>query len=189
MRFSSIFPLLTAILPGIFLSGAEKPATIGSPYGICAHLNRWEYDRMPQELKLIRQAGIRHVRTDLDWNQVEKIKGSWNFKRWDALVKEAVLNGQLVALKEGRQFAGILREQEIAFQFDNDGGIRSPVPKENALLESAFAGVGMVNGLLKAKLVIFIERVDFQFLNVADLRDLFQFSQYERIRAERAARQ
>ena len=108
--------------------------------------------------------------------------------RRHALVKEAVLDGQLVAIEEGRQFAGILREQEVAFQFDNDRGIRSPVPEEDALLESAFAGVGMVNGLLEAKLVIFIERVDFQFLNVADLRDLFQFSQYERIRAERAAR-
>lgn len=93
MRFSSIFPLLTAILPGIFLSGAEKPATIGSPYGICAHLNRWEYDRMPQELELMKKAGIRHVRTDLDWNQVEKTKGSWNFERWDALVKEAEKKG------------------------------------------------------------------------------------------------
>ena len=93
MRFSSIFPLLTAILPGIFLSGAEKPATIGSPYGICAHLNRWEFDRMPQELELMKQAGIRHVRTDLDWNRVEKIKGSWNFERWDALVKEAEKQG------------------------------------------------------------------------------------------------
>lgn len=93
MRFSTIIPLITAIFPGIFLSGAEKPATIGSPYGICAHLNRWEYDRMPQELELMKQAGIRHVRTDLDWNQVEKTKGSWNFERWDALVKEAEKKG------------------------------------------------------------------------------------------------
>ena len=93
MRFSTIIPLITAIFPGLLLIGAEKVSTIGSPYGICAHLNRWEFDRMPQELKLIRQAGIRHVRTDLDWNQVEKIKGSWNFERWDALVKEAEKQG------------------------------------------------------------------------------------------------
>ena len=93
MRFSTIIPLITAIFPGLLLIGAEKESTIGSPYGICAHLNRWEFDRMPQELKLIRQAGIRHVRTDLDWNQVEKIKGSWNFERWDALVKEAEKQG------------------------------------------------------------------------------------------------
>lgn len=93
MRFSTIIPLITAIFPGLLLLGAEKVSTIGSPYGICAHLNRWEFERMPQELKLIRQAGIRHVRTDLDWNQVEKIKGSWNFERWDALVKEAEKQG------------------------------------------------------------------------------------------------
>ena len=93
MRCSLFFVLLAAVLPGLSLTGAEKPATIGSPYGICAHLNRWEYDRMPQELELIKQAGIRHVRTDLDWNQVEAIKGSWNFERWDAFVKEAEKQG------------------------------------------------------------------------------------------------
>ena len=92
MRFSSILSLLSAFfLTGLPVSSiaAETSATIGSPYGICAHLNRWEYDRMPQELELIRQAGIRHVRTDLDWNQIEPEKGKWNFERWDALVKEA----------------------------------------------------------------------------------------------------
>ena len=93
MRFSTIIPLITAIFPGLLLIGAEKVSTIGSPYGICAHLNRWEYDRMPQELELMKKAGIRHVRTDLDWNQVEKTKGSWNFERWDALVKEAEKKG------------------------------------------------------------------------------------------------
>lgn len=93
MRFSTIIPLITAIFPGLLLLGAEKVSTIGSPYGICAHLNRWEFDKMPQELELIKQAGIRSVRTDLDWNQVEKIKGSWNFERWDALVKEAEKQG------------------------------------------------------------------------------------------------
>ena len=78
MRFSSILSLLSAFfLTGLPVSSiaAETSATIGSPYGICAHLNRWEYDRMPQELELIRQAGIRHVRTDLDWNQIEPEKG------------------------------------------------------------------------------------------------------------------
>ncbi len=94
MRFSTISALLAMILlPGFFLNAAEKPATIGSPYGICAHLNRWEYDRMPQELELMKKAGIRHVRTDLDWNQVEKTKGNWNFERWDAFVKEAEKQG------------------------------------------------------------------------------------------------
>ena len=92
MRFT-IFGMLGILLWGIALDGAEKNTTIGNPYGICAHLNRWEYKQLSRELELMKQAGIGNVRTDLDWNQLEAEKGKWNFERWDAVVEEAEKNG------------------------------------------------------------------------------------------------
>ncbi len=74
---------LTLFAAALFSRGAE------SPYGACAHLNRWEFPQMPQELRMMKDAGIGFVRTDLDWNQVEKNPGQWNFTQWDALVKQA----------------------------------------------------------------------------------------------------
>lgn len=89
MRFTVII-MAAVFFQGVILNGAEKKEVIeGNPYGVVAHLNRWEYEQMPQELVLMKQAGIGNVRTDLDWAQLEPEKGEWNFERWDALVGEA----------------------------------------------------------------------------------------------------
>lgn len=64
-----------------------------APWGVCAHLNRWEFDRAAEELKLIKQAGINFVRFDLDWNQVEPEPGKWNFERIDRIVELAATEG------------------------------------------------------------------------------------------------
>lgn len=92
MRFIA-FGMLGILLLGTVLNGAEKNTTIGKPYGICAHLNRWEYEQLPRELELMKQAGICNVRTDLDWSQLEPEKGKWNFERWDVIVEKAEKNG------------------------------------------------------------------------------------------------
>ena len=92
MRFTVII-MAAVFFQGVILNGAEKKEVIeGNPYGVVAHLNRWEYEQMPQELVLMKQAGIGNVRTDLDWAQLEPEKGKWNFERWDALVGEAEKN-------------------------------------------------------------------------------------------------
>ena len=49
-----------------------------SPYGVCAHLQRWEYDRASEELKLMKAGGIDHVRFDLDWDALETKQGREN---------------------------------------------------------------------------------------------------------------
>lgn len=64
-----------------------------SPYGVCAHLQRWEYDRAPEELKLMKAAGIDHVRFDLDWDALETAPGVWNFDKMDSLAAMARENG------------------------------------------------------------------------------------------------
>ena len=72
---------------------AASPGTTDSPYGACAHLNRWEFPEMKQELRMMKEAGIGLDRTDLDWAQVEPDKGKWNFSRWDAVLDAAEQNG------------------------------------------------------------------------------------------------
>ncbi len=84
MKNTFILITLCAVLQTV--SAAE------SPYGVCAHLNRWEYPEHPKELELMNKGGIGWVRTDLDWNQVENKKGEWNFERWDAVLKNAAKN-------------------------------------------------------------------------------------------------
>ena len=64
-----------------------------SPYGVCAHLQRWEYDRASEELKLMKAGGIDHVRFDLDWDALETAPGVWNFDKMDSLAAMARENG------------------------------------------------------------------------------------------------
>lgn len=64
-----------------------------SPYGVCAHLQRWEYDRASEELKLMKAGGIDHVRFDLDWDTLETAPGVWNFDKMDSLAAMARENG------------------------------------------------------------------------------------------------
>ena len=84
--------LLSISLAGM-MGFAESPDTVDSPYGICAHLNRWEYPEMEQEFRMMKEAGIGFDRTDLDWSQVEPQPGKWDFTRWDAVLKAAEENG------------------------------------------------------------------------------------------------
>ena len=74
---------MLAAAAGVLGFGAE------SPYGVCAHLQRWEYDRAAEELKLMKAGGIDSVRFDLDWDAMESSPGVWNFERMDSLVAMA----------------------------------------------------------------------------------------------------
>ena len=76
----------------VFSGFAAPPGTTDSPYGICAHLNRWEFPELKEELRLMKEAGIGLDRTDLDWAQVEPKKGKWNFSRWDTVLRAAEEN-------------------------------------------------------------------------------------------------
>lgn len=91
-----ILKKLTATLflaAGFTAFAAALPGVTDSPYGVCAHLNRWEYPEMRQELHMMKEARIGFDRTDLDWAQVEPKPGEWNFSRWDAIVGTAEENG------------------------------------------------------------------------------------------------
>ena len=70
--------------------------TAGSPFGMCAHLNRMSPEEMRRELAAMADRGVQMVRVDLDWSQVEPQPGKWDFSRWDALVEEAGKQGVAV---------------------------------------------------------------------------------------------
>ena len=64
MKMLTAITLLAAGFTGFT---AEHPGITDSPYGACAHLNRWEFPEMKQELRMMKDAGIGLDRTDLDW--------------------------------------------------------------------------------------------------------------------------
>ena len=66
---------------------AETAST--GDYGICAHLQRWEYPVYRQELDIIKELGIGFVRFDFDWAMIEPRRGEFHFERYDELVETA----------------------------------------------------------------------------------------------------
>ena len=58
----------------LVLSDTGGTASIGD-YGICAHLQRWEYPVYRQELDIIKELGIGFVRFDFDWAMIEPRRG------------------------------------------------------------------------------------------------------------------
>lgn len=65
----------------------SKKTDVENPYGVCAHLSRSEFDIAPDEIRLMREAGIGGFRTDFDWSAVENKNGELDFSRWDKLVE------------------------------------------------------------------------------------------------------
>ncbi len=73
---------MTALCTSLFAGGDPY----ASQYGICAHVSRGERAVAPQEFDLMNRAGIRLVRTDFDWKNMEKKQGEWNVGHLDSLV-------------------------------------------------------------------------------------------------------
>lgn len=62
----------------------------GSPYGVCAHISRGgEHQIAQKEMAVMKEAGIKWVRTDFDWSGVERKEGQWDFSYLDETVKWA----------------------------------------------------------------------------------------------------
>ncbi len=86
--------ILKIILASLFLPlslMAESPysESYQTPYGICAHVGRSELSIAQDEFKLMNAAGIKYVRTDFDWANIEKSPGEWTFSHLDELMQKA----------------------------------------------------------------------------------------------------
>ncbi|OHB66259.1 MAG: hypothetical protein A2V70_04905 [Planctomycetes bacterium RBG_13_63_9] len=74
-------------------SDAEDQENV-SPYAVCAHISRGDEHRIAQqELRRMREGGIRWVRADFDWSGVERQPGQWTFDHLDDTVAWAEAAG------------------------------------------------------------------------------------------------
>ena len=73
-------------------SNAPEVATCS--YGVCAHVGGGEeWDQIPDNLELMKKAGIRWVRADFSWIGVERQQGKWTFDHLDRVVDETTKRG------------------------------------------------------------------------------------------------
>ena len=70
---------------------AANAAAAGGPYGACAHITR---DEPPaRTCAMMRQAGMGWVRSDFDWQSIERKKGEWDFSHFDKVVSACEAEG------------------------------------------------------------------------------------------------
>lgn len=79
-----IFLLTCAMFAWLALYGED------SPYGVCAHVSRLpEARQADREFALMKSGGIDWVRTDFDWDGIQKKPGQWDYSHLDLLVQTA----------------------------------------------------------------------------------------------------
>lgn len=79
----------------------EDPRGTESPYGVLSFLawdhdwNAYHYggDRVDRALRLMKEAGVRIVRIDFLWADLEPAEGRWDFSRTDRLVERCERHG------------------------------------------------------------------------------------------------
>lgn len=69
--------------------GGEK---LENEYGVNIHV-MWEYQDVPDEFAMLREAGIPMVRADFSWAHQERQPDQWNWERHDAGLAQAKKNG------------------------------------------------------------------------------------------------
>ena len=79
---------LLLLLSPLALLAAPNPK---NPYGACEHVTRGE--PAARTCAMLRQAGIGWVRSDFDWQAIERKPGEWNFSTFDRIVGECEAEG------------------------------------------------------------------------------------------------
>jgi hypothetical protein len=89
-----------AVFMGFIFFPLRSVSQETSPFGVSMHIDGgYEYNQMPENLRLVHEAGIRWVRTDVVWSSVERPQGVWHFDNFDRVVAEAEKQGlQVLAL-------------------------------------------------------------------------------------------
>ncbi len=98
--FFAVFPLFFAFMAGFSWQAvqAAPPADDGSPYAVCAHLQGGdEHGQMPDNLRVMKAAGIRWVRADFSWSGVQhEDGGEFRFEHLDRVVDAVEKEGMAV---------------------------------------------------------------------------------------------
>ncbi len=81
--------LAGAALTFLPVFGGEK---LENEYGVNIHV-MWEYQDVPDEFAMLREAGIPMVRADFSWAHQERQPDQWNWERHDAGLAQAKKNG------------------------------------------------------------------------------------------------
>lgn len=93
LPYTSVLILAVCSFGSLIAEDVKSGEDSINPYGVCAHLSRWEFPEAKREVDLMREAGIGGFRCDLDWNKIEPEKGKFNFDFWDGLVDIAQSGG------------------------------------------------------------------------------------------------
>ncbi len=86
--------LVAGLLTAQLLAAASTEQI--SPWGLCAHLNRKEAEfdyRIDEQLRLLKEAGVKSVRMDLGFAGVARNKGSYDFTHYDEVLTRLETNG------------------------------------------------------------------------------------------------
>lgn len=79
-----LFRLFAAISIAAVISDVSAATPVlNDPYGVHAHVTRWERTYAADEFPLVRKAGINWVRAECDWRGAELKPGQWDFSERD----------------------------------------------------------------------------------------------------------
>lgn len=80
--------------PVILAFETPKAVEAPHPYGVCAHITRSEVgERLPKTLDAMAAAGIKYVRSDMDYGSVRRKDGTWDFSFYDRVFSEVDKRG------------------------------------------------------------------------------------------------
>lgn len=83
--------LAAAMLTSATVAATAAASAFESPYGACAHVTVNEPPA--RTCAAMRAAGLKWVRSDIDWRKVEKTPGEWDFSEYDRVVAECEAEG------------------------------------------------------------------------------------------------
>lgn len=61
----------------------------GEPYGVCAHVGGHEWASRDKTFALMKESGLGYVRSDFAWKHIQKDAQSWDYTRFDDLLRSA----------------------------------------------------------------------------------------------------
>ncbi len=82
--------MFSALLGATALTLPAAPETMDDPYGVCAHVSRGALPGAIKDFQKMHEAKINWVRTDFDWDRIQKTQGGeWSYLHLDNVIAQA----------------------------------------------------------------------------------------------------